>query len=74
MSDAIDWDAIERSLAWGRVPRCYMRRACPRCGRVISESAYSGRCGNFKKHVQAHARADARAAAAEEESDDGLPA
>lgn len=31
--------------------RVYAQNVCLNCGRTISESAYSGRTGNYKKHV-----------------------
>lgn len=46
----IDWDEVWRNQR-GRRSNTYQQRTCPMCGRLISESAYSGRCGNFKKHV-----------------------
>ncbi len=52
MSD-IDWDAIERQQRCRRRAANYVQRQCPACGRVISESAYSGRDGNWKKHARA---------------------
>jgi DNA repair exonuclease SbcCD ATPase subunit len=55
-----EWAAIEqklqhRSMKRGiRQERSYRKSLCPICGRTISESAYSGLGGNFKKHVASH--------------------
>ncbi len=49
-----EWELIRRGQAGRkRPPRNYTIRTCPNCGRQISESAYSGRSGNFTKHVTA---------------------
>ncbi len=52
MPDDIDWDQVEREQR-GRRSANYNKRQCPACGRTISEGAYSGSDGNWKKHVAA---------------------
>jgi len=34
--------------------RSYAQRECLTCGQVIHESAYSGKDGNFRKHLASH--------------------
>ena len=47
-----EWDAIERGQGSGTVRR-YRSTVCLLCGRTISEGAWSGADGNFKRHVAA---------------------
>ncbi len=60
-SSGINWDEVEKNTGdrtdsigrRRRASRNYQQSTCPLCGRVISEAAYSGRNGNFSKHVKA---------------------
>lgn len=45
-----EWASVHESK---RTKRTYRTHACPFCGRVIHESAYSGTGGNFDKHIAA---------------------
>jgi hypothetical protein len=54
MTSKEDWDRIERrSSNPRRAPKNYAKHTCIRCGRTISEGAYSGKNGNYKKHMKA---------------------
>lgn len=46
-------DEWERAESNAKSKRSYRTHACPFCGRVIHESAYSGTGGNFDRHVAA---------------------
>jgi hypothetical protein len=34
--------------------KTYSQRECLTCGKIIHESAYSGKDGNFRKHLKSH--------------------
>ena len=49
-----DWARIEARMARGhRRSVNYSKHTCIKCGRTISEGAYSGKNGNYKKHTKA---------------------
>lgn len=49
---SIDWDQVEKNQRSKR-HRVYASRQCPYRDKVISESAYSGADGNWRKHARA---------------------
>lgn len=54
-TSGMDWDAVER-----KAKKTYASATCPRCGRTIREGAWGSRSSNWKKHCDAHDRADAK--------------
>ena len=59
MSTKSEWDAIEKKVATSRNTRTYASAECLICGRLIKEGCYSGRNGNYKRHMATHeAKAD----------------
>jgi hypothetical protein len=48
----INWEEVEKNYGRRRRSATYASRQCPKCGRMISESAYSGSDGNWKQHAR----------------------
>lgn len=54
-----EWAAVE-AMGTTKRTRVYNSNTCPLCGRLIREGAYSGRDGNFKKHMGTHNQKETR--------------